>query len=117
MRWLDGITNSMNMNLGKIQEMVRDRESCCSPWGCRELAMTWGLNNNKCEKEQHELKNKWLGVGKMAGMMGSLGDPRGICPEEEGATTSHLQWIFALMEAKKSSDVSRRMGNPDHVWG
>ena len=26
MRWLDGITDSMNMNLGKVQEMVRDRE-------------------------------------------------------------------------------------------
>ena len=26
MRWLDGITDAMNMNLGKLQEMVRDRE-------------------------------------------------------------------------------------------
>ena len=27
MRWLDGITNTVNMNLGKIQEMVRDVEA------------------------------------------------------------------------------------------
>ena len=27
MRWLDGITDAMNMNMGKLQEMVRDREA------------------------------------------------------------------------------------------
>ena len=30
MRWLDSITNSKNMNLGKFQEMVRDREAWCT---------------------------------------------------------------------------------------
>ena len=44
MRWLDGNTDAMDMNLGKLKEMVRDREegglACCSPWACKELDTT-----------------------------------------------------------------------------
>ena len=46
MRWLDGITDSMDMNLGRLPR-VGDGQgglACCSPWGRKESDMTEQLN-------------------------------------------------------------------------
>ena len=49
MRWLEGITDSMDMSSGNLTGDGEGQGSlaCCSPQGHKELYMNYQLNNNK----------------------------------------------------------------------
>ena len=47
MRWLDGITDTMDLSFHKLREMVKDTSlSCCGPWCCKDSDVTERLHNN-----------------------------------------------------------------------
>ena len=47
MRWLDGITDSMDVGLGELRELVIGQGGlvCCDSWGRKELDTTERLNS------------------------------------------------------------------------
>ena len=48
MRWLDGITNSVDMSFEQTPGESEGQKSleCCSPWGCKGVDMAERLKNN-----------------------------------------------------------------------
>ena len=60
-RWLDGITNSMDMNLNNLRELVKDREAWHSViMGHKESDTAERLNSDTLDGQRHKHHVKYL---------------------------------------------------------
>ena len=100
MRWLDGITDSMDMSLRKLQEMVMDREAWC--------AAVHGVTES-----QTQLSN-WTELRKNVNWGRMLPEERTLCAKTTGG--KELAELERILVSRVIGDGIRD-GRTQNLWG
>ena len=94
MRWLDGITDSMDMGLGVLRELVMDSLACCGSWVRKESDTTEQLNWTKLMRQWDSIKNSPASAGEV----GSILESGRSLGKEMATHSSILAWEIPWTE-------------------
>ena len=94
MKWLDGITNLMHMNLSKLRDGQRGLVSC-SPCGCKELYMTEWLNWTELQDLKAPLLITIL--SRVSALVAQPLSRKGWKPRSQVSTQSCEPWFYIVM--------------------
>ena len=103
MRWLEGITDSMDM-LSKLREMWGQGSlACCRPWGRKESDMTKRLNNSNSQEAELDSKqvNRTLSVRNVTA---SFSEPKERILKAARDRANHRGELLSVINSNFSSD-------------